>query len=37
MHDMGFDQVQGFLFGKPMSAKKFARAGLTRSSLGAQD
>ena len=26
---MGFDQVQGFLFGKPMSAKKFAGAGLT--------
>ena len=30
VHDMGFDQVQGFLFGKPMGAKKFARTSLTR-------
>lgn len=25
-HEMGFDLVQGFLFGKPMGAKKFARS-----------
>jgi EAL domain-containing protein (putative c-di-GMP-specific phosphodiesterase class I)/CheY-like chemotaxis protein len=25
-HDMGFDLVQGYLFGKPMGVKKFARA-----------
>jgi EAL domain-containing protein (putative c-di-GMP-specific phosphodiesterase class I) len=37
VHDMGFDQVQGFLFGKPMSAKKFARAALTRSPLVTQN
>jgi EAL domain-containing protein (putative c-di-GMP-specific phosphodiesterase class I) len=37
VHDLGFDQVQGFLFGKPMSAKKFARAPLTFSSLDMQD
>jgi EAL domain-containing protein (putative c-di-GMP-specific phosphodiesterase class I) len=30
---MGFDQVQGFLFGKPLSARKFARETLTRASL----
>jgi EAL domain-containing protein (putative c-di-GMP-specific phosphodiesterase class I)/CheY-like chemotaxis protein len=33
VHDMGFDQVQGFLFGKPLSARKFARETLTRASL----
>jgi EAL domain-containing protein (putative c-di-GMP-specific phosphodiesterase class I)/CheY-like chemotaxis protein len=33
VHDMGFDQVQGFLFGKPLSARKFARAALKGSSL----
>src|SRR6185437_88302 len=27
-HDMGFDQVQGYLFGKPMGLKKFARSAL---------
>lgn len=29
-HEMGFDLAQGFLFGKAMSAKKFARATLAR-------
>lgn len=32
VHDIGFDQVQGFLFGKPLSARKFARAALTHPS-----
>src|SRR5262249_23592816 len=26
VQEMGFDQAQGFLFGKPVSAQKFARA-----------
>jgi EAL domain-containing protein (putative c-di-GMP-specific phosphodiesterase class I) len=26
VHDLGFDQVQGLLFGKPVSAQKFARS-----------
>jgi EAL domain-containing protein (putative c-di-GMP-specific phosphodiesterase class I) len=25
VREMGFDLVQGFLFGKPMAARKFAR------------
>ena len=25
-HDMGFDLVQGYLFGKPVAVRKFARA-----------
>jgi len=29
-HEMGFDLAQGFLFGKPANAKKFARATLAR-------
>jgi EAL domain-containing protein (putative c-di-GMP-specific phosphodiesterase class I) len=29
-HEIGFDLVQGCLFGKPMAAKKFARAALSR-------
>lgn len=29
-HEMGFDQAQGYLFGKPTNAKKFARATLSR-------
>jgi EAL domain-containing protein (putative c-di-GMP-specific phosphodiesterase class I)/CheY-like chemotaxis protein len=29
-HEMGFDLVQGYLFGKPANAKKFARATLAR-------
>jgi EAL domain-containing protein (putative c-di-GMP-specific phosphodiesterase class I)/CheY-like chemotaxis protein len=28
-NEMGFDQVQGYLFGKPMGLKKFARSALT--------
>ena len=28
VRDMGFDLVQGFLFGKPMTAKKFALTSL---------
>lgn len=27
-HQLGFDLAQGFLFGKPMAAQKFARSGL---------
>jgi EAL domain-containing protein (putative c-di-GMP-specific phosphodiesterase class I) len=29
-NELGFDFVQGFLFGKPMPLKKFARSTLTR-------
>jgi EAL domain-containing protein (putative c-di-GMP-specific phosphodiesterase class I) len=29
-NELGFDLVQGFLFGKPMPLKKFARSTLTR-------
>lgn len=29
-HEMGFDLAQGYLFGKPANAKKFARATLSR-------
>ncbi len=29
-HEMGFDLAQGYLFGKPANAKKFARAALAR-------
>lgn len=29
-HEMGFDLAQGYLFGKPANAKKFARASLAR-------
>jgi EAL domain-containing protein (putative c-di-GMP-specific phosphodiesterase class I)/CheY-like chemotaxis protein len=29
-HEMGFDLAQGYLFGKPANAKKFARAALSR-------
>jgi EAL domain-containing protein (putative c-di-GMP-specific phosphodiesterase class I) len=25
-HDMGFDLVQGYLFGKPVAVRKFARS-----------
>jgi EAL domain-containing protein (putative c-di-GMP-specific phosphodiesterase class I) len=28
--ELGFDLVQGYLFGKPMPLKKFARSALTR-------
>jgi EAL domain-containing protein (putative c-di-GMP-specific phosphodiesterase class I) len=30
VHEMGFDLMQGFLLGKPMSARKFASAALRR-------
>lgn len=30
IHEMGFDLAQGYLFGKPVNAKKFARAALAR-------
>ena len=30
VREMGFDLVQGFLFAKPMTAKKFARTMLSR-------
>jgi EAL domain-containing protein (putative c-di-GMP-specific phosphodiesterase class I)/CheY-like chemotaxis protein len=30
VHEMGFDMAQGFLFGKPAMAKKFARASLSQ-------
>ena len=30
VNELGFDLVQGFLFGKPMPLKKFARSALTR-------
>jgi EAL domain-containing protein (putative c-di-GMP-specific phosphodiesterase class I) len=29
-HEMGFDLAQGYLFGKPANARKFARAALSR-------
>lgn len=29
-HEIGFDQVQGYLFGKPMGVKKFARSASAR-------
>jgi EAL domain-containing protein (putative c-di-GMP-specific phosphodiesterase class I) len=29
-HEMGFDLVQGFLFGKPMGSRKFARSALAQ-------
>lgn len=29
-HELGFDLVQGYLFGKPMGLKKFARAACTK-------
>lgn len=34
-HEMGFDLVQGFLFGKPLGLKKFARSALARPVLAA--
>ena len=30
VNELGFDHVQGYLFGKPMPLKKFARSALTR-------
>jgi EAL domain-containing protein (putative c-di-GMP-specific phosphodiesterase class I)/CheY-like chemotaxis protein len=32
--ELGFDFVQGYLFGKPMPLKKFARSALTRTVMG---
>jgi EAL domain-containing protein (putative c-di-GMP-specific phosphodiesterase class I)/CheY-like chemotaxis protein len=34
--EMGFDLVQGYLFGKPMALKKFARSALVHPVLGAK-
>jgi EAL domain-containing protein (putative c-di-GMP-specific phosphodiesterase class I)/CheY-like chemotaxis protein len=34
VNELGFDQVQGYLFGKPMPLKKFARSALTRTVMG---
>jgi EAL domain-containing protein (putative c-di-GMP-specific phosphodiesterase class I)/CheY-like chemotaxis protein len=33
-NELGFDLVQGYLFGKPMPLKKFARSALTRTVMG---
>lgn len=33
-NELGFDLVQGFLFGKPMPLKKFARSALTKMVMG---
>jgi EAL domain-containing protein (putative c-di-GMP-specific phosphodiesterase class I) len=35
-NEMGFDLVQGYLFGKPMALKKFARSALVHPVLGAK-
>ncbi len=35
-NELGFDLVQGFLFGKPMPLKKFAKNALTRTVMGAE-
>ena len=32
--ELGFDLVQGYLFGKPMPLKKFARSALTKTVMG---
>jgi EAL domain-containing protein (putative c-di-GMP-specific phosphodiesterase class I) len=34
VNELGFDQVQGYLFGKPMPLKKFARSTQTRTVMG---
>lgn len=34
VNELGFDLVQGYLFGKPMPLKKFARSALTRTVMG---
>src|ERR1700730_12828659 len=36
VNEMGFDLVQGYLFGKPMALKKFARSALVHPVLGAR-
>ncbi len=33
VHEMGFDMVQGFLFGEPVAAKKFAHTALSRPTM----
>ena len=33
-NELGFDLVQGFLFGKPMPLKKFAKGALTKTVMG---
>jgi EAL domain-containing protein (putative c-di-GMP-specific phosphodiesterase class I)/CheY-like chemotaxis protein len=35
-NEMGFDLVQGYLFGKPMALKKFARSAMTHSVLASK-
>ena len=35
VNELGFDLVQGYLFGKPMPLKKFARSALTKTVMGA--
>jgi EAL domain-containing protein (putative c-di-GMP-specific phosphodiesterase class I)/CheY-like chemotaxis protein len=35
-NELGFDLVQGYLFGKPMPLKKFARSALTRTVMGGE-
>ena len=35
-HGLGFDLVQGYLFGKPMGVKKFARSRLLLASAADQ-
>jgi EAL domain-containing protein (putative c-di-GMP-specific phosphodiesterase class I)/CheY-like chemotaxis protein len=35
-NEMGFDLIQGYLFGKPMALKKFARSALVHPVLGAK-
>ena len=34
VNEIGFDLVQGYLFGKPMALKKFARSAQTRTVMG---
>ncbi|WP_426612727.1 EAL domain-containing protein [Bradyrhizobium sp. McL0616] len=36
VNELGFDLVQGYLFGKPMPLKKFARSTLTRTVMGGE-
>ena len=36
VREMGFDLVQGFLFAKPVTAKKFARTILAKADLTSQ-
>jgi EAL domain-containing protein (putative c-di-GMP-specific phosphodiesterase class I) len=36
VNELGFDLVQGYLFGKPMPLKKFARSALTKTVMGGE-